>query len=168
MKVTSVILATSALVLASASSAQESLKERLQRMTALQSRITELQAQVVSAPDDRKLFRTLLEAGLQYYELLGNNARFPDPVRGEILDLKIVMNDMYSIQRAVAEMGAPIGIDGDELARRLKSRKVPLAHRRSVPLVDPWGTPYRFFVHASNGQFKIVCAGRDKKFDAAD
>ena len=166
-KVTSAVAVLGAMMLTSASFAQESLKVRLDRMAALQGQIAELQTQVVSAPDDRKIFRTLLDAGLQYYELLGKRSKFPDAVRDEILDLMLVMNDMYSIQRTVAEMGPPIGIDGDELALRLASKKVPLAHRRLVPLVDPWGTPYRFFVNR-NGQFKIVCAGRGKKFDAAD
>lgn len=169
MKAISVIAATSLLGFVCATSmAQDSPQEALQKMEALQSHIAELHSQVVKAPNDRKLFRTLLEAGLQYYELIYTRSRFPDGVREDILDLKLVMNDMYSIQRAVAEMGAPVGIDGKELTRRLRSRKVPYGHRRSVPLVDPWGTPYRFFVYPENGQYKIVSAGRGKKFDPSD
>jgi hypothetical protein len=116
MKVTSLIAAASLMILATAASmAQDSPQDRLQRMTALQSRIADLHAQVVKAPDDRQIFRTLLETGLQYYELIDTGSRFPDSLRNEILDLKIAMQDMYSIQRAVAEIGRPIGIDGNEV-----------------------------------------------------
>jgi hypothetical protein len=34
-----------------------------------------------------------------------------------------------------------------------------------VPLVDPWGTPYRLVVDADVARYKIVCAGSDRKFD---
>src|SRR5688572_2905331 len=113
------------------------------------------------------ILRTLLEAGLQYYEL-GIRSRFPDTVRSEILELKIAMQDMYSIQRAVSELGRPTGIDEDQLVSRLKSIKLPQSYKRSVPLVDPWGTPYRIFVNSETGSFKIVSAGRDKKFDTVE
>ena len=144
---------------------QESLEERLQKYQALQARVSELQDKVVKAPEDRKLYRTLLEAGL---ELINGRGRFPEGLRENILDLKLVMEDMYSIQDAVSEMGRPVGIDGRELARRLRTKKVPRAHRRSVPLIDPWGTPYRFFVYPENGQYKIVSAGSGKRFDPGD
>jgi hypothetical protein len=157
------------LILASAAlMAQESLQERLQRATALQSQLVELHPQVVASPDDRTILRTLLETGLQYYELISTRSRFPDSVRRDLLDLKVAMQDMYAIQRAVSEIRRPGRIDGAELAVRLKSAKVPFSHRRSVPVVDPWGTPYRFFVHPESGRFKIVSAGRGKKFDPAD
>jgi hypothetical protein len=169
MRVPLAIAATSFMILStSASMAQDSTQNRLQRMMMLQARIADLQVQVVNAPDDRQTFRTLLETGLQYYELIYTGSRFPDGLRNEILDLKIAMQDMYAIQRAVAEVGRPIGLDGNELTNRLQSRKVPSGHRRSVPLVDPWGTPYRFFVYPQNGQYKIVSAGRGRKFDTAD
>ena len=61
-----------------------------------------------------------------------------------------------------------MGIDGNELANRLKAIKVRQSHSRSVLLIDPWGTPYRFFVHAETGRFKIVFAGRGKKFESAE
>jgi hypothetical protein len=167
MRVTSTTVAGAILVLASAPlMAQESLEERIQRMTAFQTQLAELHSWVVAAPDDRTHLRTLLEAGLQYYELI-TRSTFSDSVRKDIVDLKIVMQDMQSIQRTVTAMGIRTGTDGADLARRLKSLKVPLSLRRSVPLVDPWGTPYRFFVHR-NGQFKIVSAGRGKTFDPSD
>ena len=130
--------------------------------------LAELHPQVVASPDDRPILRTLLETGLQYYELISTRSRFPDSVRRDLLDLKVAMQDMYAIQRAVSEIRRPGRIDGAELAARLKSAKVPFSHRRSVPVVDPWGTPYRFFVHPESGRFKIVSAGRGKKFDPAD
>jgi hypothetical protein len=169
MKVPVTVATAILLVVVSARStrAQESIQERLQTATVLQSRIADLQAQVVNSPDDRNILRTLLEAGLQYYEL-GIRSRFPDTVRNEILELKIAMQDMYSIQRAVSEMGWPTGIDGDQLVNRLKSKKLPQSYKRSVPLVDPWGTPYRIFVYSETGRFKIVSAGRDKKFDTVE
>jgi hypothetical protein len=121
MRVTSAIAASGLMILATAASmAQDSPQDRLQRMTALQSRIAILHAQVVNAPDDRQILRTLLETGLQYYELIYIRSPFPDGLRNEILDPKITMQDMYSIQRAVAEIGMPIGIDGNELVSRLK------------------------------------------------
>jgi hypothetical protein len=147
---------------------QEPLKEKLQTLQALQARAAELQDQVVEAPEDRALYRTLLEAGLQQYELIHARGRFPEDRRESILDLKLVMEDMYSIQQAVSETGLPVQIDGNELASRLRTTKVPPGHRRSVPLIDPWGTPYRFFVYPANGQYKIVSAGRGKRFDPAD
>ena len=156
-----------AVVLSGQSRAQETPQERLQLLTALQTRIAALQAQVEKSPDDRTLFKTFLEAGLQHYELL-SRFRFSEPVRTEILELKIAMQDMYSIQRAVGELRSPTGIDEVQLTNLLKSRKMPQSFKRSVPLVDPWGTPYRFFVQPETGQFKIVSAGRGKKFDTLE
>jgi hypothetical protein len=147
---------------------QESPTEKLQKLQALRARAAALQDQVVKAPEDRKLYRTLLEAGLQQYELIYAPGRFPEDLRDSILDLKLVMEDMYSIQQAVSETGLPVRIDGNELASRLRTTKVPLGHRRAVPLIDPWGTPYRFFVYPANGQYKIVSAGSGKRFDPAD
>lgn len=56
-------------------------------------------------------------------------------------------------------------MDAARLVSRLESSKVPLGNRRSVPLVDPWGTPYRLVVDGDLARYKIVCAGSDRKFD---
>jgi hypothetical protein len=145
--------------------AQESLQERLAKLRASQERIAKLQEEVEKAPDDRKAYRILLDAGLDQYELIHTRARYPDEVRENILDLKLVMEDMYTLQETINESGSPRGLDEKELLKRLKGKKVPQARRRSVPLIDPWGTPYRFFIYPGNGQYKIVSAGSDKKFD---
>ena len=145
--------------------AQESLQERLAKYRASQERIAKLQEEVEKAPDDRKAYRILLEAGLDQYEFIYTRARFPDDVRENILDLKLVMEDMYTLQDTINESGMPRGLDEKKLLKRLKAKKVPQARRRSVPLIDPWGTPYRFFIYPGNGQYKIVSAGSDKKFD---
>src|SRR5262245_29871575 len=150
-------------LVAGVSVAEDSPQERLRKFKESQARIAELQRRVVAAPDDRKLYRSLLEAGLQQYELIAQSG-FPDDVRENILDLKLVMEDMYTLQETIREIGSPSRTDGSDLVNRLKAGKVPPAHRRSVPLIDPWGTPYRFFVYSANGQYKIVSAGSDKKF----
>src|SRR5262245_58735262 len=132
MRVRPAFAAVSILVIAFATSmAQDSTEERRQSMMTLQTRIADLQARVVSAPDDRNILRALLETGFQYYELIDARFRFPDYLRNEIVELKITMQDMYSIQRVVAEMGRPM-IDGNALANRLKLIKVPQSGRRSV------------------------------------
>jgi len=153
-------------LVAGVSVAEDSPQERLRKFKESQARIAELQQRVVAAPDDRKLYRRLLEAGLQQYELI-TQSRFPDDVRENILDLKLVMEDMYSLQETIREIGSPSRTDGADLVNRLAAKKVPSAHRRSVPLIDPWGTSYRFFVSA-NGQYKIVSAGSDRKFDPSN
>jgi len=162
-----ITVAIVSVIVATQSSAQDSIQERLQLATSLQSRIADLQTQVEKTPDDRALFKTFLEVGLQYYELT-IRFKFSEPVRSEILELKIAMQDMYSIQHAVAELRRPTGTDEDQLKNLLKSRKMPQSFKRSVPLVDPWGTPYRIFVQPETGQFKIVSAGRSKKFDTRE
>jgi hypothetical protein len=144
--------------------AQESPQERLAKYMASLERIAKLQEEVEKAPDDRDAYRVLLGAGLDQYELIWGT-RFPDDVRENILILKLVMEDMYTLQETINESGMPRGLDEKELLKRLKAKKVPPARRRSVPLIDPWGTPYRFFIYPRNGQYKIVSAGSDKKFD---
>lgn len=162
-KATAAVFLTTALLLPAV--AQESLQERLAKLRASRERIAKLQEEVERAPDDRKAYRILLEAGLDQYEFIDTRARFPDDVRENILDLKLVMEDMYTLQDTINESGMPRGLDEEELLKRLKAKKVPQARRRSVPLIDPWGTPYRFFIYPGNGQYKIVSAGSDKKFD---
>jgi hypothetical protein len=145
--------------------------EKFVKRVELETRIAKLQREVVEAPDDRMRYWDLLEAGLQDYELVYTQSRFPERVRNDILNLKLVMEDMYSLQYTIAEMEITQGIDGEELINRLKTRKIPPAHRRSVPLMDPWGTPYRLLVYPGNRwgfRYKIVSAGSDKKFDPAN
>lgn len=143
-------------------------QERIHKLNELRALAHEFKEQVVKAPDDRKLHRKLLETGLQQYELTYTRARYPEKVRNDILELKVVIDDMLQLQRTVADIGGADGIDEKELMKRLKSAKVPYAHRRAAPLIDPWGTPYRFFIFPGNGQYKIVSAGRGKKFDSRD
>jgi hypothetical protein len=105
--VTVAVPATILLILISAgSSPQESIYERLQAATVLQSRIADLHAQVVSSPDDRNILTALLEAGLQYYEL-GIRSRFPDTLRNEILELKIAVQETNCGDQSVAGSQTP-------------------------------------------------------------
>jgi hypothetical protein len=148
--------------------AEESPQDRLARVKELQARIAQRERAVVRAPDDRKAYRALLVAGLELYDHLYPGPRFPEDMRDHIVNLKLVMEDMYTLQQTINDMGSPLGFDGRELANRLQSRKVPPAHRRAVPLVDPWGTAYRFYVYPGNGAYKIVSAGSDRAFDPAN
>ncbi|MBI3550943.1 MAG: hypothetical protein HY077_00370 [Elusimicrobia bacterium] len=149
----------------SPAAAQESAQERLAKFKASQGQIAQLQEKVEKAPDDQKAYRALLEAGLDQYELIYAREHYPADIRENILKLKVVMEDMYTLQESINESGMPVGVTVPDLLQRLKAQKVRYARRRSVPLIDPWGTPYRFFIFPENGQYKIVSAGSDKKFD---
>ncbi len=133
-------------------------------------RIAQLQREVVRAPDDVKAYRALLEAGLALFKRPGYS--IPDDMRESVLKLKLVMEDMFSLRDTIEDMGPPwpavLGTDTAQLVNRLKSRRVPPAYRRSVPSMDPWGTRYRLFVNADTGTYKIVCAGSDRRFEAAN
>ena len=153
------------LMLARMSFAADSKEEAVRKMFEKRAEIERLQAKVVEAPDDKARYRALLEAGLSDYEGYYARAKFPADIHENILLLKFVMEDMHSIQAAIAEMGSPTE-DGKILLKKLRTKKVPWAHRRAVPLIDPWGTPYRLFVLKESGQFKIVSAGSDKKFES--
>jgi len=142
-------------------------QQRLDRLNSLRTQAHQLKEEVVKKPNDRNLYRKLMAVGMEQYEFIYTRSEYPEAVRRDILDLKMVMEDMYTLQKTIADIGGASGLDGASLVKRLQGKKVPYAHKRSVPLVDPWGTPYRFFVF-SNGQYKIVSAGRAKKFDPAD
>lgn len=156
------------LYLALPGQAADSPSERMAKYKLIQAKVAERYNQVVAAPDDRKTYRALLDAGLEQYELTYTRFRFPDETRENILNLKLVLEDMYTLKDTITEKSLPIGLSEKALVNQLKNKKVPRAYRRSAPLVDPWGTPYRFFIFPENGQFKIVSAGSDRKFDKAN
>jgi hypothetical protein len=135
--------------------------------------VAEVQRRVVQAPNDRSLYAHFLELELRVYESYRSprSLHFEGTVRGDILKLKIVMEDMFSLQDTIRELEIPDRTQEQELIRRLKSAKVPPAHRRLAPLIDPWGTPYRFVIYQGTGWgpvYKIISAGTDKKFDSAN
>lgn len=133
-----------------------------------QARIAQLQRRVVSAPNDRTAYRELLEAGLALFNAPGYS--IPNEAREGIIDLKLVMEDIFTLEQTISDMGPPwpatLNLDAKQLVDRLKSRKVAPAYRRVTPLMDPWGTPYRFLVDSANGVYKVVSAGSDRAFDS--
>src|SRR6476619_4437458 len=159
------------LVVQATSNAQPPLRPEIQRLIELQrletQRILDLQRRVENSPDDQVLYKQLLRAGLDTFQ--APNYSIPDDAREDILTLKLVMEDMWSIDAAIADFNPPWwmqpGIDAARLVSRLESSKVPFGDRRSVPLVDPWGTPYRFVVESDVWRYKIVSAGSDRIFE---
>jgi hypothetical protein len=151
------------------SNAQPPLTPEMQRLIDEAHRILDLQRLVENSPDDRVLYKQLLRAGFDSLQNDRAARSIPEDSREDILTLKLVMEDMMSIQAAIADMNPPWwaqpGIDAARLVSRLESSKVPLGYRRSVPLVDPWGTPYRLVVDAELARYKIVCAGSDGTFE---
>jgi hypothetical protein len=135
-----------------------------------QARIAQLQREVVSAPNSRTAYRKLLEAGLALFDSPGYS--IPSDAREDIIDLKLVMEDMFTLQQTISDMGPPwpaaLGLDANQLVDRLRSRTVAPAHRRVTPLMDPWGTPYRFLVDSATGVYKVVSAGSDRVFDSTN
>jgi hypothetical protein len=111
----------------------------------------------------------LLRAGFDSLQSDLGARSIPENSREDILTLKLVMEDMQSIQAAISDINPPWwtqrGMDAARLVSRLESSKVPLGYRRSVPLVDPWGTPYRLVVDTELARYKIVCAGSDGTFE---
>lgn len=142
----------------------QSKEERLKQLFEERNAIVEHQKKVVAAPDDRSVYLDLLKVGMKYYEI-GTREKLSKEDWKLILDLKLVMEDMYSIQDSIAKIWPIEGMTEKELVQKLKRMKVPNGNRRSVPLNDPWGTPYRFFIYSENGQYKIISAGSDRKFE---
>jgi len=149
---------------------QNRVAEALQALLAAKARIALLQREVVDAPNDPVAYRKLLEAGLALFDTPGYS--IPNDARDTVVDLKLVMEDMFTIQQTISDMGPPwpatLGLDEKQLVARLQSRKVAPAFRRVSPLTDPWGTPYRFLVDPETGVYKMVAAGSDRMFEAAN
>ncbi|HEX7765759.1 MAG TPA: hypothetical protein VF443_03540 [Nitrospira sp.] len=120
------------LALLTTAHAQAPLTPEMQRRMELYrievQRILDLQRLVENSPDDRVVYKQLLRAGLD--EISQDPSwSMPDDTREDILTLKLVMEDMESIQAAISDINPPWwaqpGIDAARLVSRLESTKVP-------------------------------------------
>src|SRR6476660_4679845 len=91
------------------SHAQLPLTPERQRLFELQrletQRILDLQRLVENSPDDRVLYKRLLRAGLDTFR--APNYSIPGNAREDVLTLKLVMEDMESIQAAISDINPP-------------------------------------------------------------
>lgn len=127
-----------------------------------------LHKRVVEFPENRVFYRNLLETLLELHGQGDPHAQYSISTRQDILLLKEVMEDIGSIKESIREIESLIELNDTQIERTLLKSKVPPAYRRSVPMSDPWGTPYRVIINPKDGRYKIVSAGSDKKFESVN
>lgn len=153
--------------------ARRTLEQALRR----EADIAKQRLDLLKNPDDRARARGYLHSVFCESGMTGplpkgfTRARFES-----LVDLALAVSDVHTL---AAEIGAihPCTVDWhrrvfvcmaeSDLLELLRERRVGPAHRRSMPLVDPWGTPYKILLTDRADSVKIVSAGEDRRFQTS-